>query len=38
MKNILTIAPGAQAGYREWLNTIKPRIASVRLRMAFPDI
>lgn len=34
MTNLLTLQPGALAEYQEWLNTIKQRIVSVRLRMA----
>ncbi|MFM9971933.1 MAG: DUF1016 N-terminal domain-containing protein [Burkholderiales bacterium] len=34
MANLLTIEPSALAEYQDWLNTIKQRIASVRLRMA----
>ncbi len=34
MTNLLTLQPGALAEYQEWLNAIKQRIVSVRLRMA----
>lgn len=34
MTNLLSLQPGALAEYQEWLNTIKQRIVSVRLRMA----
>ena len=34
MTNILTLAPGALAEYQEWLNIIKQRVASARLRVA----
>ena len=34
MTNILSLQPGALAEYQEWLNAIKQRIVSVRLRMA----
>ena len=34
MTNLLTLQPNALAKYQEWLNTIKQRIVSVRLRMA----
>lgn len=34
MTNLLTLPPGAMAEYQAWLNTIKQRIVSVRMRMA----
>jgi hypothetical protein len=34
MTNLLTLPPGAMAEYQVWLNTIKQRIVSVRMRMA----
>ena len=34
MTSLLALQPGALAEYQEWLNTIKQRIVSVRLRMA----
>ena len=34
MTNLLNLQPAAVAEYQEWLNSIKQRIVSVRLRMA----
>lgn len=34
MTNLLTLQPAALAEYQDWLNTIKQRIASARLRVA----
>ena len=33
MTNLLTLQPGVQAEYQEWLNIIKQRIVFVRMRM-----
>ncbi len=33
MTNFLALAPGALAEYQAWLNTIKRRVSSARLRV-----
>ena len=34
MTNLLALSPGALADYQEWLNIIKQRVSSARLRVA----